>query len=185
MAMVAIWKVARKKSPFAHLTYFPPMSNIQMRNSHSASLILSFCVCVCVSMCTGAFFFLLIIHARKFSFLPCSFVHCPSGMCFWTKNEWKKNIQNAQAFSEISGIITMFYVVRALSPYTEYEFYVIAVNNIGRGPPSIPATTTTGETGKNGFYFLLSPFATSSSSQHNVNCVMNSALHIYSLIGFI
>lgn len=57
-------------------------------------------------------------------------------------------LKNAQAFSEISGIITMFYVVRALSPYTEYEFYVIAVNNIGRGPASIPATTTTGETGK-------------------------------------
>ena len=55
---------------------------------------------------------------------------------------------NFQAFSEISGIITMFYVVRALSPYTEYEFYVIAVNNIGRGPPSIPATCTTGETSK-------------------------------------
>lgn len=54
---------------------------------------------------------------------------------------------NVQAFSEISGIITMFYVVRTLSPYTEYEFYVIAVNNIGRGPPSLPATTTTGETG--------------------------------------
>lgn len=53
-----------------------------------------------------------------------------------------------QAFSEISGIITMFYVVRSLSPYTEYEFYVIAVNNIGRGPPSLPAVTTTGETGK-------------------------------------
>ncbi|EAU76099.1 AGAP010092-PA [Anopheles gambiae str. PEST] len=53
---------------------------------------------------------------------------------------------NVQAFSEISGIITMFYVVRTLSPYTEYEFYVIAVNNIGRGPPSLPATTTTGET---------------------------------------
>ncbi|XP_051859128.1 tyrosine-protein phosphatase Lar isoform X1 [Drosophila sulfurigaster albostrigata] len=50
-----------------------------------------------------------------------------------------------QAFSEISGIITMFYVVRALSPYTEYEFYVIAVNNIGRGPPSTPATCTTGD----------------------------------------
>lgn len=46
----------------------------------------------------------------------------------------------------------MFYVVRALSPYTEYEFYVIAVNNIGRGPASIPATCTTGETG-NLFYF--------------------------------
>ncbi|XP_059619067.1 tyrosine-protein phosphatase Lar isoform X2 [Phlebotomus argentipes] len=51
-----------------------------------------------------------------------------------------------QAFSEISGIITMFYVIRGLSPYTEYEFYVIGVNNIGRGPPSIPATCTTGET---------------------------------------
>ncbi|XP_037047701.1 tyrosine-protein phosphatase Lar isoform X5 [Bradysia coprophila] len=51
-----------------------------------------------------------------------------------------------QAFSEISGIITMFYVVRALSPYTEYEFMVIAVNNIGRGPQSAPATCTTGET---------------------------------------
>lgn len=60
-----------------------------------------------------------------------------------------------QAFSEISGIITMFYVVRALSPYTDYEFYVIAVNNIGRGPPSIPATTTTGETGKNSLDFVL------------------------------
>lgn len=133
-----------------------------------------------------AFFFLLIIHARKFSFLPCSFVHCPSiGNVFLNENWIKKKIQNAQAFSEISGIITMFYVVRALSPYTEYEFYVIAVNNIGRGPPSIPATTTTGETGKNGFYFLLSSFATSSNSQHNVNCVMNSASHLYSLIGFI
>lgn len=47
----------------------------------------------------------------------------------------------------------MFYVVRALSPYTEYEFYVIAVNNIGRGPASIPATCTTGETG-NLFYLI-------------------------------
>ncbi|XP_049819624.1 tyrosine-protein phosphatase Lar isoform X2 [Aethina tumida] len=51
-----------------------------------------------------------------------------------------------QAFSEISGIITMFYSVRNLSPYTEYEMYVIAVNNIGRGPPSAPAIVTTGET---------------------------------------
>lgn len=53
-----------------------------------------------------------------------------------------------QAFSEISGIITMYYSVRNLSPYTEYEMYVIAVNNIGRGPPSPPAIVTTGETGK-------------------------------------
>lgn len=52
-----------------------------------------------------------------------------------------------QAFSEISGIITKFYAVRNLSPYTEYEMYVVAVNNIGRGPPSAPVVVTTGETG--------------------------------------
>lgn len=53
-----------------------------------------------------------------------------------------------QAYSEISGIITKFYAVRNLSPYTEYEMYVVAVNNIGRGPPSAPVVVTTGETGK-------------------------------------
>ncbi|KOC68734.1 Tyrosine-protein phosphatase Lar [Habropoda laboriosa] len=51
-----------------------------------------------------------------------------------------------QAFAEISGITTMYYHVRSLSPYTDYEFYVIAVNGIGRGPPSTPVTVTTGET---------------------------------------
>lgn len=56
-----------------------------------------------------------------------------------------------QAFSEISGIITMHYTVRSLSPYTEYEMYVIAVNNIGRGPPSAPVIVTTGETGEVAF----------------------------------
>lgn len=52
-----------------------------------------------------------------------------------------------QAFSEISGIITMYYSVRNLSPYTEYEMYVIAVNSVGRGRPSAPVIVTTGETG--------------------------------------
>ncbi|VVC96329.1 unnamed protein product [Leptidea sinapis] len=52
-----------------------------------------------------------------------------------------------QAYSEISGVITLYYSVTNLSPYTEYEMYVIAVNNIGRGPPSEPAVLTTGETG--------------------------------------
>ncbi|XP_020288959.1 tyrosine-protein phosphatase Lar isoform X8 [Pseudomyrmex gracilis] len=51
-----------------------------------------------------------------------------------------------QAFAEISGITTMYYHVRSLSPYTEYELYVIAVNSIGRGPPSAPVIVTTGET---------------------------------------
>nr|CAD7579808.1 unnamed protein product [Timema californicum] len=52
------------------------------------------------------------------------------------------------AYTEISGIITMYYTIRNLSPYSEYEIFVIAVNNIGRGPPSSPAIVTTGETGK-------------------------------------
>ncbi|XP_017767249.1 PREDICTED: tyrosine-protein phosphatase Lar isoform X4 [Eufriesea mexicana] len=51
-----------------------------------------------------------------------------------------------QAYAEISGITTMYYNVRSLSPYTEYELYVIAVNSIGRGTPSAPVTVTTGET---------------------------------------
>jgi hypothetical protein len=42
----------------------------------------------------------------------------------------------------------MFYVVRGLSPYTEYEFHVIGVNNIGRGQPSSPVSVITGETGE-------------------------------------
>jgi len=58
-----------------------------------------------------------------------------------------------QAYSEISGIITMYYTVRNLSPYTEYELFVIAVNNIGRGPPSTPAVVTTGETGESPSFF--------------------------------
>lgn len=61
-----------------------------------------------------------------------------------------------QAYSEISGIITMYYAVRNLSPYTEYEMFVIAVNNIGRGPPSAPVTVTTGETGNVDAYNFLS-----------------------------
>lgn len=61
-----------------------------------------------------------------------------------------------QAFAEISGITTMYYHVRSLSPYTEYELYVIVVNAIGRGPPSAPVTVTTGETSQY-FLFLLAP----------------------------
>lgn len=48
----------------------------------------------------------------------------------------------------------MYYSVRNLSPYTEYEMYVIAVNNIGRGPPSAPAIVTTGETGTGIIYLF-------------------------------
>ena len=53
-----------------------------------------------------------------------------------------------QNYSEISGVVTEYYTITQLSPYTQYEFIVRAINNIGRGPPSLSANITTGETGK-------------------------------------
>lgn len=35
-----------------------------------------------------------------------------------------------------------------LTPFTTYEFRVLAVNKIGHGPPSDPVYITTGETGE-------------------------------------
>uniref|UniRef100_A0A131YFQ3 protein-tyrosine-phosphatase n=1 Tax=Rhipicephalus appendiculatus TaxID=34631 RepID=A0A131YFQ3_RHIAP len=54
--------------------------------------------------------------------------------------------QANREYSETSGITMPYHHVRDLSPYTEYEFYVIAVNDLGRGSPSVPVTVTTGET---------------------------------------
>ena len=51
-------------------------------------------------------------------------------------------------YKEISGAITTFYDIRGLTPFTEYEFVVLAVNNVGRGDTSRPVVATTGETGK-------------------------------------
>lgn len=56
--------------------------------------------------------------------------------------------KSATQFQEISGITTSFYIINSLTPYTEYEFYIIAVNSIGRGQPSTPLSVTTGETSK-------------------------------------
>ncbi|XP_075528366.1 tyrosine-protein phosphatase Lar isoform X3 [Dermacentor variabilis] len=54
--------------------------------------------------------------------------------------------QANREYSETSGITMPYHHVRDLSPYTEYEFYVIAVNDLGRGSPTVPVTVTTGET---------------------------------------
>ncbi|KAJ6224858.1 hypothetical protein RDWZM_003403 [Blomia tropicalis] len=54
--------------------------------------------------------------------------------------------KSSSQFKEINGITTLFYIINSLSPYTEYEFYVIATNSIGRGQPSSVAYVTTGET---------------------------------------
>ena len=56
--------------------------------------------------------------------------------------------KSSSQFKEINGITTLFYIINSLSPYTEYEFYVIATNSIGRGQPSSVAYVTTGETSK-------------------------------------
>ncbi|XP_041868868.1 receptor-type tyrosine-protein phosphatase delta isoform X43 [Corvus kubaryi] len=50
-----------------------------------------------------------------------------------------------EPYKEIDGVATTRYSVAGLSPYSEYEFRVVAVNNIGRGPPSEPVSTRTSE----------------------------------------
>lgn len=54
----------------------------------------------------------------------------------------------SQSPGVISGVVTMYYTIRPLSPYTQYEFTISAVNGFGHGPPSPPIVATTGETGK-------------------------------------
>ncbi|KAI1883319.1 hypothetical protein AGOR_G00243970 [Albula goreensis] len=48
-------------------------------------------------------------------------------------------------FQEVDGVATTRYSIGGLSPYSEYEFRVMAVNNIGRGPPSDLVEARTGE----------------------------------------
>ncbi|XP_029395421.1 receptor-type tyrosine-protein phosphatase delta isoform X43 [Mus pahari] len=50
-----------------------------------------------------------------------------------------------EPYKEIDGIATTRYSVAGLSPYSDYEFRVVAVNNIGRGPASEPVLTQTSE----------------------------------------
>ena len=45
-------------------------------------------------------------------------------------------------------IIIIINIIIIISPYTEYEFGVLAVNNVGRGKKSIAALATTGETSR-------------------------------------
>lgn len=54
----------------------------------------------------------------------------------------------SQSPGVISGVVTMYYTIHPLSPYTQYEFTISAVNGFGHGPPSPPVVATTGESGK-------------------------------------
>ncbi|XP_070817131.1 protein tyrosine phosphatase receptor type Fa isoform X4 [Chaetodon trifascialis] len=48
-------------------------------------------------------------------------------------------------FQEVDGVATTRYSIGGLSPFSEYEFRVMAVNNVGRGPPSNIVDTRTSE----------------------------------------
>ncbi|XP_028855774.1 protein tyrosine phosphatase receptor type Fa isoform X7 [Denticeps clupeoides] len=48
-------------------------------------------------------------------------------------------------FQEVDGVASTRYSIGGLSPYSEYEFRVMAVNNIGRGPPTSTVDTRTSE----------------------------------------
>ncbi|CAM9665563.1 unnamed protein product [Lampetra fluviatilis] len=48
-------------------------------------------------------------------------------------------------FQETDAVPTTRYTVGGLNPNSKYEIQVLAVNNIGRGPPSLPAFARTGE----------------------------------------
>ncbi|XP_068095570.1 receptor-type tyrosine-protein phosphatase F isoform X8 [Hyperolius riggenbachi] len=54
------------------------------------------------------------------------------------------------SFQEVDGVATTRYSIGGLSPFSEYEFRVIAVNNIGRGPPSEIVEAQTGEQAPSG-----------------------------------
>ncbi|XP_035385728.1 receptor-type tyrosine-protein phosphatase delta isoform X22 [Electrophorus electricus] len=49
------------------------------------------------------------------------------------------------SYKEIDGVATTRYSVGGLSPYSDYEFRVVAVNNIGRGPASDAIEAKTAE----------------------------------------
>ncbi|XP_008585869.1 PREDICTED: receptor-type tyrosine-protein phosphatase F isoform X10 [Galeopterus variegatus] len=48
-------------------------------------------------------------------------------------------------FQEVDGVATTRYSIGGLSPFSEYAFRVLAVNSIGRGPPSEAVHARTGE----------------------------------------
>ncbi|XP_035273497.1 receptor-type tyrosine-protein phosphatase delta-like isoform X32 [Anguilla anguilla] len=56
-----------------------------------------------------------------------------------------KSKASEDTYKEIDGVATTRYSVGGLSPYSDYEFRVVAVNNIGRGPASEAIEARTAE----------------------------------------
>lgn len=53
--------------------------------------------------------------------------------------------QSENGFQEVDGVATTRYSIGGLSPFSQYDFRVVAVNNVGRGPPSGVVDTRTSE----------------------------------------
>lgn len=75
---------------------------------------------------------------------------------------------------EVVGLKTNYYTVQALYPFTEYEFYVVAVSAIGRGLASTATFVTTGETG----IFILCSFSFDYLNSQNSVGVCESTIEI-------
>ncbi|XP_042584786.1 receptor-type tyrosine-protein phosphatase delta-like isoform X37 [Cyprinus carpio] len=67
----------------------------------------------------------------------------PEPVSYYIIQHKPKNSEDS--FKEIDGVATTRYSVGGLSPYSDYQFRVVAVNNIGRGPPSESIEAKTAE----------------------------------------
>ncbi|XP_058636814.1 receptor-type tyrosine-protein phosphatase delta isoform X39 [Onychostoma macrolepis] len=67
----------------------------------------------------------------------------PEPVSYYIIQHKPKNSEDS--FKEIDGVATTRYSVGGLSPYSDYQFRVVAVNNIGRGPPSEAIEAKTAE----------------------------------------
>ncbi|XP_073763873.1 receptor-type tyrosine-protein phosphatase delta isoform X29 [Danio rerio] len=67
----------------------------------------------------------------------------PEPVSYYIIQHKPKNSEDS--FKEIDGVATTRYSVGGLSPYSDYQFRVVAVNNIGRGPPSEDIEAKTAE----------------------------------------
>ncbi|XP_051554927.1 receptor-type tyrosine-protein phosphatase delta-like isoform X46 [Myxocyprinus asiaticus] len=67
----------------------------------------------------------------------------PEPVSYYIIQHKPKNTEDT--YKEIDGVATTRYSVGGLSPYSDYEFRVVAINNIGRGPPSEAIEAKTAE----------------------------------------
>uniref|UniRef100_A0AAV2L0U2 Receptor-type tyrosine-protein phosphatase F n=1 Tax=Knipowitschia caucasica TaxID=637954 RepID=A0AAV2L0U2_KNICA len=52
---------------------------------------------------------------------------------------------SGRVFQEVEGVASTRYSIGGLSPFSEYDLRVLAVNNVGRGPPGATVSTRTSE----------------------------------------